>query len=371
MPYLRFSKKDKAVPITVKANNNLQTSCQPIFHDSSIGKYVDLLWGQAWMLVGDVPVEYLRVLHENKELVGQETSNYDGLTMAKEVVKEVKRLRKKLGQNKRSCSICSLVRCSCQSNRASSGNSASSSKSSGTTVRHARKHCRKSTMNDAVITFADLLDQCQTEDTVHVSSSLSDVGKDKVEDNCDALPGYSFKERNAFLHKLSEDHLLHNERTVNSSTKLGIGIDVSTGVHEEKNDSTRKQNRMDIFEFLQRPISTSIETNLLDAVDCYEAAVSVLLDMWQGSKELQSALRKKGWAYNELGRMQLLLGDMKAAEAAFDKAIDAFKAVKDLTNVVLIYCNIGHGKRAPAETLVSQFKTWKGSALLEHISRQI
>ena len=86
-----------------------------------------VFWGQVWILVGDIYVECLRLQGEELPAGEKERGSRHELKMASEVIKEVKRLKKKLGQSKRNCNICSLTNCSCQSDRESCGNSASNS----------------------------------------------------------------------------------------------------------------------------------------------------------------------------------------------------------------------------------------------------
>lgn len=372
MKTMHSSNPEKAVPVSRRAKGALKTSCQPVFHNFSNGRSIDkaLFWGQAWMLLGDIHVEYQRVLDENKVPAEKEASKFDGLTMAQEVVKEVKRLRKKFGQNKKSCSICSLLNCSCQSDRASSGSSASSSSSFGTTLRHARKHCKKTRSKSPVTTSAGFSEEDPVSCKGLGSRTNCDIPKDNIRVSPDVSDSSS-RERNASLHKQPEEHPVHEDVTADGNSNFGSNIDLSTDVLREKADSIENRNKGDIFSFLQTPISGSMDINLWAAVDCYDAAVLMLREIWQGSEELKSALRKKGWTCNELGRIKLAQGNIKGAETAFDKAISAFKDVEDHTNVVLIYCNIGHGKRASAEALVSQLDAWKDAGLHEHVSKQI
>lgn len=108
--------------------------------DSSKEVHKGLFWGQVWGLVGDVFAEAQRTLGDTDVVIKHQEPGEE-LKMAQEVMKEVKRLKKKVG----SCEICSLTSCSCQSDRASSGISASSS---SPTTRHARqKHAKKSSTN--------------------------------------------------------------------------------------------------------------------------------------------------------------------------------------------------------------------------------
>lgn len=362
VPTLHPSNLDIPKPPTLWSKSTSQTFCQPIFHDSDTGKYADkgLFWGQAWILVGDIYVEYQRV--EKNGFSDKEASKCDGLAMAQEVAKEVKRLRKKLSQSRKNCTVCSLVSCSCQSDRVSSGNSASSSSSSGTTIRHARKHGKKGNAHAANITFTK---HAEEDLVVNHENGLSNV-EGNLKANFESA-GQPFKQR---ITLQSGNHKAHTSPEI-LMDKPGTNVDLSIGTFRSEDSDTKQRRKGDIFSFLQGPSRAGREMNLLDAVECYDAAVLTLTEMWQGSEEMKSAFRKKGWTCNEIGRMKLACGDMKAAEAVFEKAISAFKDVKDQTNVVLIYCNIGHGQRAAAEALVSQLDSWKGAALYEQVSKQI
>ena len=66
------------------------------------------------------------------------------LRMSSEVAMEVERLKKKLGQHNQNCSSCSLVNCSFQRDRASSGISASSSNADMHSVAYGKKQTKKS-----------------------------------------------------------------------------------------------------------------------------------------------------------------------------------------------------------------------------------
>ncbi|ERN01650.1 hypothetical protein AMTR_s00090p00110300, partial [Amborella trichopoda] len=67
----------------------------------------------------------------------------------------------------------------------------------------------------------------------------------------------------------------------------------------------------------------------------------------------ESIVKKEGWVCNELSRYRLDNKDLQSAELAFADAIQAFMEVLDFSNVVLINCNLGHGRRALAESMES------------------
>jgi hypothetical protein len=68
------------------------------------------------MLVGDVYVEYHR-LNGHQEQVIQKQKSHAEVRMSNEVAMEVKCLKRKLGKDKQNCGTCSLINCSCQSDR--------------------------------------------------------------------------------------------------------------------------------------------------------------------------------------------------------------------------------------------------------------
>eukprot|EP00250_Pteridium_aquilinum_P035430 c9400_g1_i1 orf=185-4822(+) len=350
VPSTHPSEIEMPKPPSFRSRIASQTFCQPFFHDSDPGKHADkgLFWGQAWILAGDIYVDYQRF--GNDDLSEKKTQKSDEISMAEEVAKEVKRLRKKLGQGRKSCCICSLSNCSCENDRANSGNSASSSSSSGTTSNHSRRHSKKANThevdrNSARYKLAD-------EVTNYDRKGDSDSSRQKLASN-------------------SSDQKAYN---TSKSLELAPGsnkLDSSIGTPKDKVGDMKQRKKGDILSYLQGSKNVSRENNLLAALECYDAAVLALADTSQGSEMMKSVLRKKGWIYNEIGRTKLAYGNMKAAEPVFEKAISAFKDAEDQTNVVLIYCNIGHGQRAAAESLVSQLDSLKGTQLFEHVSKQL
>ncbi|KAG8378408.1 hypothetical protein BUALT_Bualt08G0134300 [Buddleja alternifolia] len=101
-----------------------------------------LFWAKAWTLVGDVFVELY--LMKGQEVSRQTERKDKDLKMSSEVLKEVERLKKKMEQFNQNCSSCSLINCSCQSDRASSGSSASSSSRDAHSSSYGRKQSKKS-----------------------------------------------------------------------------------------------------------------------------------------------------------------------------------------------------------------------------------
>ncbi|KAL2651557.1 hypothetical protein R1flu_019685 [Riccia fluitans] len=292
-------------------------------------------WGQLWMFVGDIYVEIQRTLGEGDVTPLEQGSHLEELTMTQEVAKEVKRLKKKIGQLRKSCGICSLTSCSCQSDRASSGNSASSCSSSSSPPKYGRKPMKKSN-----------------------TRSYSSVGGDIVKEN----EGHSVGSGKSTARKDSS-HALRPD--VSGPSKFSKGSGVKSDTSEVKSDTPSTSEKLkregpdrytpsDIFSYLTRPVTADWESNLSAAVNCYTAAINAFSGFSEYAGNVESSLRKKGWACNELGRKRLAQGQVKSAEASFALAIDSFREVKDLTNVVLVHCNLGHGRRAAAEMLASK-----------------
>ncbi|XP_024397701.1 uncharacterized protein [Physcomitrium patens] len=283
-------------------------NCTP----SEVLKDKGLFWGQVWVLVGDVFAEIQRSMGESDVPTHLDASQGEELKMAQEVMKEVKRLKKKVGRFQVSCEICSLTSCSCQSDRASSGISASSSnsfsseKSAG---KYARKHGKKN--NKSPPTPTDIL------------------GREKG--------------------TLSSEAYSKETSITSGANVVEPGLNGTVG-----EDSTH----LDIFMYFKKPLLNDWEKNLSCASECYSCAVGAFADSIH-LREYEGALRKKGWVCNELGRRRLAQGNVKSAEAAFETAIVAFRAVKDLPNIVLVYCNLAHGRRAAAEVFASQLSNWE------------
>lgn len=268
-----------------------------------------LFWAKVWTLVGDVHVELHLIKGEEVALEAEKKPNSRELKMSSEVLKEVKRLKKKLGQLNPNCSFCSLVNCSCQSDRASSGSSASSSGSSSRLFIHGKKQSKRSDRNNSNSL------PCYSEDD-HASPKVEDERSCKSE----------------FLKQHETCDIQFEAAGVNTST-------IKTG---------------GIFKYLVDQSIGDAEYYLSAALCCYEEARKALGGYPSSSIEIQSILKKKGWVSNELGRRRLEKEEMDKAELAFSDAITAFREVSDHTNIILIYCNLGHGRRALAEEMVSK-----------------
>lgn len=295
------------------------TRISNIRKDSETPKGRGLFWGQVWVFVGDVFAEIQRSFGETDVQGHQETKKGDDLKMPQEVMKEVKRLKKKVGQFRGNCEICSLTSCSCQNDRASSGYSASSScspSSASNAAKYPRKHVKRTSSK---------IPPAATPDIVPEQSETSSPEAEEAK-----------------------------ETTIKSVMKA------TTLLCKQP----RKQEPYfgDIFSYLGRPLTNDWESNLSAAFECYSCAVVAFADSIY-LPEYEGALRKKGWACNELGRRRLAQGSVNAAEEAFEAAILSFRAVKDLPNIVLVYCNLAHGRRAAAEGFASQLSTWEDCQL--------
>ncbi|KAJ3678005.1 hypothetical protein LUZ60_001808 [Juncus effusus] len=257
-----------------------------------------LFWTKAWTLVGDVYCEYFKL--RGSEIRVERERIY----VSNEVVREVKRLKKKLGKDRQNCDTCQLVNCSCQLDRASSGNSASSSTSTGFNNKRKNKNKNKKT-------------QFQT----NFSNNASDN---------DNISGE--------VSKIDEER----EKTMDEEREKTVD--------EEREKTSTKVKNGGIFKFLGGPKFGETEFNLNSAINCYEKALKATAGVFY--EELKALKKKKGWAYNELGRFKLEKGDLLSAEREFVRAVKTFQEAFDHVNVILINCNLGHGRRALAEDLV-------------------
>lgn len=321
-----------------------------------------LFWAKAWALVGDVYVEFHKI--NSKESIQElRKSATRELRMPSEVVKEVKRLKKKLTQLSENCSSCSLVNCSCQSDRASSGSNASSSGGGKRAVASGRKHSKRSYAKNAVLLpMKDPKEEC-----VH-----NDMDNRKDSDN-------ELIEHVNIGGDLT-DTLERSRAEVKSMTAMNSTTpEGSTGMYDTCNvvsqtESTLKETlgvkNGGIFEYLEGPLVGEMEHNISAALKCYEEARKSLIKLPSGLSELQAVVKKKGWVYNELGRIKLEKKESNQAELAFADAINAFREVSDHTNIILIYCNLGHGRRAWAEEMVPRLEHLKLHAIFHNAYSQ-
>lgn len=302
-----------------------------------------LFWAKVWVLVGDVKIEFHRIKGKETSAQDMTKSATTGLRMSSEVVKEVKRLKKKLVQLNQNCSSCSLVNCSCQSDRASSGNSASSS-NADVTLTYGRKHSKRLSSK-----IANLLPARDSGDEfIQDKESRKDSDAEYFEDS---NYGGSLTE--------VESSAAMNSRNVEGSSETDNSCSSAVSQTEVNSKETGKAKIGGIFEYLAEPLVGDVEHNLLSALKCYEEARKAFLKFSSGLSDLQSVVRKKGWVCNELGRIRIENKELHKAELAFTDAIDAFREVSDHTNIILINCNLGHGKRALAEEMISEMENLK------------
>lgn len=300
---LTYSGKYKKARSSIKEAKEMNVKCLTYEQLSS----VFLFWAKAWTLVADVYVEFHRIKDSDMSTQTEEKPYSRELRMSSGVAEEVERLKRKLSRDYQNCSSCSLVNCSCQSDRASSGSSASSS--SGDKRTFGRKSRKRSHAKGA-----------------------------------------------------SHPHLGDPE---DACAMCSTPIETETALKDPP-----KRKTGGIFKYLEGPIFGDFEHNLSYALDCYEEAGKALHALPTVSAELQSVLKKKGWVCNELGRIMLERKELIKAEIAFVDAINAFREVSDHINVILINCNLGHGRRALAEEMVSKAESLKPHTMFHDAYKQ-
>lgn len=326
-----------------------------------------LFWAKAWTLVGDVFVEFYLMKGQEVSRQREGKKCAKDLKMSSEVLKEVVRLKKKMGQFNQNCSSCSLVNCSCRSDRVSSGSSASSSARDAYPSSYGRKQSKKSygrnslyghtgDYDDHVSQKVDLKNTYGAEQMKH---HRSDTRNDSRNETC----------------RISDAVQEMNLAAANSETADGSQEAYGAMAAEETLSETTSQGKTaaksgGIFKYLRGSVTGDADYNLSVALSCYEEARKAMSGLPASSAELQSVLKKKGWVCNELGRNRLEMKDLVKAETAFAKAIDAFGQVEDHTNVILINCNLGHGRRALAEDMVSKVESFKKHAIFQNAYMQ-
>ncbi|XP_030550753.1 uncharacterized protein LOC115755478 isoform X1 [Rhodamnia argentea] len=301
-----------------------------------------LFWAKAWTLVGDVYVQFHMIKGKEVSIQTAEKRSMKELRMSSEVVKEVKRLKKKLGQLKQNCSLCSLVNCSCQSDRVSSGSSASSSTGDSHVIAHSRRQGRKShSRRSSLSNFVDTEDESTVQKVDKGRRKKKTIGT--VPETFDITRGtVDLDSSVAAVSKNDED----------SSEKHAVA---SKGASETGSSWKEVPKKIGgIFRYVVGAAAEDTDCNLLSALSCYEEARKALGGVPAGSAELQSIMKKKGWVCNEIGRNMLERKELSEAEVAFADAIIAFREVSDHTNIILINCNLGHGRRALAEEMVAK-----------------
>ncbi|KAJ6798401.1 Uncharacterized protein M6B38_211770 [Iris pallida] len=335
-----------------------------------------LFWAKAWSLVGDVYVEYHRSRGKENPVQAERKASGSELRMSNEVVREVKRLKKKLGQYNPNCSSCSLINCSCQSDRISSNNSASSS-TGVASPSYSRKQSRKLNMKKSYHSMSE-----QPFD-VNCSSKLRSASSDeverlqnstKVDTNVGLADKFNGKSAAANIVHVAASSLEESPAAADNVAKEDVMKADTTGFSRDAasfEPSTKSESRCGgIFKYLESSKSANAESNLSAAIACYDEARKAFGVSSFGSEELHSVVKKKGWVCNELGRYRLEMGNLPAAEIAFADAIKAFKEVSDHTNIILINCNLGHGRRAIAEELVTKMSELKMHDILQNAYKQ-
>lgn len=316
-----------------------------------------LFWAKAWTLVGDVYVEYQRTWGKGIPILAERKTPSSELRMSNEVVREVKRLKKKLGQSKPNCNTCSLINCSCQSDRVCSGNSASSS-SVDASLSYGRKQSRKLNKRNSSHLFSQPSqnDYSCTVESGNVSNNAhlqNNNGVHTVSEITDAT-----KESSTGFDNKDKDNIKETDTTGSSAA--------GTSEPDPFSEDASKVRYGGIFRFLEGPKTGDIEHNLLAAIGCYSSARKAMDGYLICSAECHDVVKKMGWVCNELGRYRLDNGNLSSAEIAFADAKKAFKEVFDHVNIILINCNLGHGRRALAEELVTKMDKLKKLDLLQN-----
>ncbi|RAL54288.1 hypothetical protein DM860_001416 [Cuscuta australis] len=310
--------------LTEEETDNVSENVESVVGDCAFA-YKYLFWAKAWALVGDVYAKLHPVGGKDVPLISEEKCFVKKLKMSSEVQLEVERLKQKFGQFTQNCSSCSLMNCSCQSERTSSGSSAScSSRTTGSLAPGRRQNKRSHAKSNS----------CH-----HAEHFEGETGVSSTESN-----------RNASLRQVNDDGAIHMQ---SEASKVKNGVKGGG-----------------IFKYIRDCRLGDTDFNLSHALKCYKEARKALAEHPSNLKEVQSLIRKEGWVCNELGRRRLERNELDKAEIAFAQAINAFKEVSDHTNIILINCNLGHGRRALAEDMVSKIDTLKKHAMLHDAYKQ-
>ncbi|KAL8485977.1 hypothetical protein ACS0TY_028038 [Phlomoides rotata] len=316
-----------------------------------------LFWAKAWTLVGNVFVEFYLMKGQEVNRQGERKEHVKDMKMSSEVLKEVVRLKKKMKQFNKNCSSCSLVNCSCRSDRASSGSSASSSTRGAYPSSHGRKQSKKSLGRNSL--YDDHVSHKVDLKNTHGAGKMKHHNSDSRNKTC----------------RISEAMEEINLDASSSETADGSKETDDARCAEESQAETTSKGKTEaksggIFKYLKGSVIGDADYNLSVALSCYEEALESMCGLRPSSEELQSVLKKKGWVCNELGRNRLEMKELDKAETAFVKAIDAFRQVEDHANVILINCNLGHGRRALAEDMVSKGESLRVHAVFQNAYMQ-
>ncbi|KAF6163839.1 hypothetical protein GIB67_016179, partial [Kingdonia uniflora] len=280
-----------------------------------------LFWANAWTLLGDVYLDFHIMrgtklsVQPNKKLRSSE------LALSSKVEKEVKRLNKSWGSLNKDVACVLLINCSCQSDKASSSNNASSSSGPVRPQAYGRRSVKR------------------TNGRLEVENANGREG---------GYPDMRKSDSHVQTTKTKVDKTWETITTL--ATNFG-GLDGGKEAFEGKSGG--------IFRFLNGPTVGDLDYNLPAAVTCYNEAIKMLSKFCVDSAKLFSVVKKKGWACNELGRNRLERKMLDKAELAIADAIAAFREVSDHANIILINCNLGHGRRALAEEMVCKMGNLK------------
>ncbi|KAF6152496.1 hypothetical protein GIB67_023190 [Kingdonia uniflora] len=283
--------------------------------------YTYLFWANAWTLLGDVYLDFYIMrgtklsVQPNKKLRSSE------LALSSKVEKEVKRLKKSWGSLNKNVAYVLLINCSCQSDRASSSNNTSSSSGPVRPQAYGRRSVKRT--------------------NAHL----------EVENANGREGGYSDMRKSDSHVQTSKTKVDKTWETITTlATNFG-GLDGGKEAFERKYGG--------IFRFLNGPIVGDLDYNLPAAITCYNDAIQMLSKLRADSAEIFSVVKKKRWACNELGRNKLERKMLDKAELAIADVIAAFREFSDHTNIILINCNLGHGRRALAEEMVCKMGNLK------------
>lgn len=316
-----------------------------------------LFWAKVWILVGDVYVEYYRINGRDISVQAKNDALRSEARMPNEVVKEVKRLKKKLGRYNQNCSTCSLMNCSCQSDRVSSGSSASSSSGDSSSFYY-RKQSRKLSPRNFSYSLSGQTQDNKNQCKVGISISNVSESNDFQDNKYNGAPATGLKGN-----ELKEGFPQTNVGGNNSDKDVCLG-------NAEATVNSQLARSGGIFKFLEGPKPGDVEYNLSAAGDCYSAASEVMDRGPPDLVEFSSVLKRWGWVSNELGRYRLEKKNLHDAEVAFADAIKAFKQVSDHANIILINCNLGHGRRALAEELIVKMEELRKYGPLQNAHKQ-
>ncbi|KAF3661618.1 putative subtilisin-like protease-like [Capsicum annuum] len=339
-----------------KAGSSLSDDC--FMYNQSSDSY--LFWAKAWTLVGDVYAQFYSTDANRRPVQSEQKPLAKELKMSSEVLREVERLKKKLGQSGQNCSSCSLLNCSCQSDRASSGSNASSSSRDARSKNYGRKQNKKS----------------HTKANIHShSASFVDIHQ-KGESSTSESKLLMHKKNIARMEISNQLTDISEEKNsgATNSDRDDVGVKMQGISMHKCSESLKEETEREsggIFKYLRGTIAGDADSNLSIALNCYDEARNAMVGHLTTSEDLQSLIKKKGWACNELGRKRLERKELDEAEVAFVDAINAFKEVADHTNIILIHMNLGHGRRALAEEMVAKIENLKQHAILHNAYMQV